>query len=138
MITKVQSPEDVKDLYFLNDDMEDHFNCTRDEWIQYITEKASSDEYGIWISKNKQGEVDSYLILINNVNPPLQDSVVIIYLWSVNHNALLQIAELGEIWAKTKGAKGCTAKVSDDFNKDILEVFGFEVVALLVEKRFDE
>lgn len=132
MIEKAIDPKDILPLLKLSGDNLEELNCNRDEWVQFLVASVSNDRWAIWISRNKNDEIDAYAVMVKNVDPPLLNSIVVVYVWSINHNALLQIFDLADVWARASGIKKFTGKtnVPDAY----FESLGYKMTAKYVER----
>jgi len=133
MIKRIQTPHDVVMFHALNDEIEEHFPCDKTAWIQWLTERSDNPNYLILANVNSHDQIDAYVVAFNNVNPPLQDFVAVIYMWAPNLNALFEIARMGEAWALAQGASKIVAKT--DLDDKFLTAFGYKQTAKYVEKK---
>lgn len=135
MIIKATKPEEVIPIIYVKDSIEEDIEISRDEWIQFLVEKVSDEKWGIWISRNDMGDINAYVVAVDNMHPPLTKSIMIVYVWSINHKALIEIQEAGEAWGKLLGATKITAKTNED--DQVLKAFGYKVTSKFVEKTIE-
>jgi hypothetical protein len=106
MIERLKEPEQiVQHLFTFEDDIEDHIRITRGEWLQWLIQSTANENILIIRSTNEQQETTGYLVLANQVRPPLLRHTYVLYCYSkddlqVHEEALQKIKE----WSKEKRA----------------------------------
>ena len=91
---------DIAGILKLNDGVENIFPCDRGEWVQWLM--ANKDNPKVLII----GDGKSYLVAVDTVQRPLNDSVTIIFFYSKSkfEDNIKNIKVLND-WAKEIGAK---------------------------------
>lgn len=133
-IKRLTNAMDLMPIFKLDDNIEKDFPCNKSEWVQWLISIVQNERVNISVAFDGK-IVLAYYILIDNINPPLQDSVMIVYLWSDNKIGIevtKQLSKSAETWAKERGAKRITAKTT--LPNKYLEMFGYKTVAKFVEK----
>lgn len=137
MIKRLQTPDDIRILFNLNDDAEIQFPCDRSAWIQWLTEQAANPKIGIWAAL-KNEKATAYLVMMDGRFPPIFDSSVVLYLWSpINHKITRNLIEEAKKWTQEIGAKRGLITVPKSHDKKYMESFGGEKIANVFEWRIN-
>ena len=114
MIKKLETAEELAGLLAVKDDVEKFFPCSHGEWVQWLVGQADNSGLAVWASLDEQNKIDSYIVVVNNVRPPISRHLAILYVWS-GLGADKNAAVLEEIkdWGKSMGAVSIRAIVPE-------------------------
>lgn len=108
MIKRLTTAEDISMLFDLKDDSEIQFPCGRHAWMQWLTEQAANPKVGIWATV-EQNQAIGYIVAIDNVMPPISDSVSLLYIWyswkPIKRKDTQNLIRTIEDWGREIGAK---------------------------------
>ena len=130
-VKKLETAEEIAKLLGVQDDVEDYIPCSRGEWVQWLVSQAENERIGIWANLDGADRINSYIVVFNNVEPPISNSLFIPYVWSVlgqeeNEEVLAEVMR----WGQERGAKKIRAMTMEP---EKLEKYGFNKVAEIVE-----
>ena len=129
----------------LDDEVEEKLNMSKSAWIQWLMSSMDNDKIRVWI--NTENEViNGYVAAINNISPPIADTVLIYYIWVENKNkyvdgyysqeSLIMVDELlknVKDWSLQIGASSVVGTTT--VPSVVFEMFGFKEVSRFVEWR---
>ncbi len=130
-VKRLKTIEEVAKLLGVQDDVGEYFPCGRGEWVQWLVSQADNERFAIWANFDEAGKIDSYIVALDNIEPPISDSLFIPYAWSVlgqeqNEQVLAEVVK----WGKERGAKRIRAMAVDP---EKLEKYGFSKRAEIME-----
>jgi len=134
MVTRLETGEEIAYLLGVNDDVEKYFPCSRAEWVQWLVSQAHNPGIGIWVGYDDYKDIESYIVCVNTIAPPLSHEIFILYAWSRmgvdrNQEAFGEVIE----WAQAIGATGIRAEALGDGQKQVMEGYGFKQVGIMME-----
>ena len=104
-----------------------------------------NDNIRVWIDR-EEGIINGYVAAINNISPPISDSVLIYYIWVENKNKFVdgsysnqsletakELINQVKLWSLDIGANCVVGNTT--VPKRIYEMFGFKEVQRFVEWR---
>lgn len=138
MIKTLDSVDEVIKILQTDDDvLEKLMPCTKGEWVQFLCQNIDNPKFEI-LGEMKDNVLESYIVLIDSIIPPVFDSVVILYLFSPeNHKTTRMLVEKGKEWAIKIGAKKGIISVPIDHSEKYMSVFGGEKIANVYEWRIE-
>ena len=127
MIKKLEV-EDIAKILHLNDNVTDYFPCDKGEWVQWLIQNVDNPDLFI-MGVVEDGEVTGYIVAINSVKPPLDDSVYVLYAWSAGFEMNKKILKNLIDWSKEKNARSI-----DFVTEDVVAhtAYGFKKKATLM------
>lgn len=141
MIELLTDQQDVLKFVYLDDKIESMLNMSKSTWIQWLQESINDERIRTWI--NKEGDqVNGYVVAINNIMPPLSNSIVLEYIWVENkivngmyaRSSILiaqNLIEEVKKWVRELRADGIIGKTT--LPEAIYELFGFKETARFIE-----
>ena len=79
MIRRLE-PQDIAQILQLEDDnLEKILPCEKGEWVQWLMSNAKNERLLI-VGRLNEDQLLSYCVVVNNVFPPISDSVCILYM----------------------------------------------------------
>jgi hypothetical protein len=80
--------------------------CTTGEWVQVLMQNIDNDNWFMRCNTTSAGRVNGYIVAINNVHPPIFDSVnILLFVSSGEFKINIAIRDELNKWAKEKQAK---------------------------------
>lgn len=109
--------------------------CDKGQWVQWLMSMAQNEKIRI-LGEIEDGRVTGYIVLLDNVLPPVFNSCVILYIWSPdNHRTTHALADAAKEWKKEIKADTLAAMVSPDHTDKYMDAFGFKKIAHVYEWR---
>jgi len=144
MIKRLQSPEELVPLFRVDHGEDSELPCDLVEWVQFLvsvvtkridddTTKTKLNERVAIFADINEGEIDAYIVVADNVNPPMMCSVMILYVWT--RKSFLENVELlktAEEWGVSRGAVISVGRTN--MEEKLCNYYGYRTVSRLVEK----
>jgi len=127
IIKKTNLVKDITQILSLQDDhLEKQIPCDKGEWVQWLVQNIENDRIGIWtIKDDNEGRVKAYVVAVDAMNPPISDSVVILYssvYSSIGEEGNQEVMEKIKEWSRERGAKKITIQT---WYPRIMSTYGF-------------
>lgn len=104
IIERVTKQQQITKLMTLDDDVEQHFNFDRGEWIQWLMKSIENDNILI-LQALDEGSVSAYLVAAANIKPPISKSVFVLYCYAkTGPEDSQELMGHLKTWAKNKKA----------------------------------
>ena len=137
MIKRIQSPDDLLPLFRLDHGEDADLPYSFEEWLQWLVAMCTDERLAIFADFNEEGRIVSYIVLGENISPPLTNSTIIIYAWT--RKRVLDQVELFQAvdeWSISRGASVCNGKTN--IPEEICNHYGFYTTHRFIEKRLGE
>jgi len=133
----------IKDLtveeitQILNISDESPLPCNKGQWVQWLVSQANNPKLKIAGKVNETGRLIAYIVILDNVIPPLFDNIVTLHIWTTDHRDTHELAQVFTDWGRKIGAKRGLVSVPSDHTDKYMEIFGGKKIASVYEWRFD-
>jgi len=138
MVRKLEV-EDIAKILVIADHLEDHLTCTRGEWIQFLISQVDNPKMHIIGDVDENGDIRGYMVLVNNILPPIFDSVVVLFVWTqhgslcCDRDIIRPLTSSARAWAKEIGAQRGVATIPITHNEQFMNSVGGKLMAHVYE-----
>ena len=107
---KQLSSEDIPIILVYKPDVSDIVNCTIGEWVQLLMRIVENENF-LLLGAYKEGALTGYIVLRNNISPPVANNIRVIFahLENVENEDMHEIINAMINWARSLGADFITA-----------------------------
>jgi hypothetical protein len=109
--------------------------CDKGAWVQWLMTQIGNEKVKI-LGIVDGGLVKAYMVMIENIDRPIFDSVAAIYIHSAGARETKEMVEAGIEWAKSTGAKNGIASVPPDHSEQWMESLGAKKKSINFEWEF--
>jgi len=127
MIKKLEANE-IRQILDIKDDL--NIDCPRDQYVQSLMQKMADPKILIAGIVDSEGKLKCYMVLRNNIVPPVSWAVSVWDMWSPSVKDRIALGEYGKGWAKELGAKCIVANTPNDDNHsdEYMGLFGMSCI----------
>lgn len=142
MVRKMEV-EDIAKIAFIEDHLETHLTCSKGEWVQWLIQNVDNPSMLIIGDFSDTGEIKGYMVLVNNVVPPVFNFVASLFTWTRDGNircdrdTVTALQAEASRWGKEIGARRGVATVPNTHNMKYMESLGGKLIASIYEWEID-
>lgn len=127
MIKKLNASE-IRQILDIKDDLD--IQCPRDQYVQSLMSRLIDPKILVAGDVDDKGKLKCYMVLRNNVVPPMSWAVSVWDMWSPSVKDRIALSEYGKKWAKEQGAKCIVANTPDDekHSDEYMALFGMKCI----------
>jgi hypothetical protein len=127
MIKKLDASE-IRQILDIKDDL--GMECPKDQYVQTLMSKLIDPKILIAGDIDDKGKLKCYMVLRNNVVPPMSWAVSVWDMWSPSVKDRIKLGEYGKQWAKEQGAKRIIANTPNDdkHSDEYMALFGMSYI----------
>jgi len=127
MVKKLEATE-IRQMLDIKDNL--NINCPRDQYVQSLMQKMVDPKILIAGAVDSEGKLKCYMVLRNNIVPPVSWAVSVWDMWSPSVKDRIALGEYGKIWAKEQGAKCIVANTPNDdkHSDEYMALFGMSCI----------
>ena len=105
--------DDIVKILKVDDEIEKHFPCDKGQWNQWLMSEADNPNF--LIAGEVDGDIKSYIVVRNGVEPPVSYSVSIgMFYSSGDFDKNIELRDFVNDWARGKGAREVLFQVKDE------------------------
>ena len=136
LFMRVQSPNEAKLLFNVNDDVEKHIKTDRSNFVQWVTQYVENNKMFVLIAV-EDDEIKAYLVAIDNTLPPLSTSALLAYVWNsgITEAQMMVMKTKLFSWAKSRGIK--SIKAGTHLPAHVFEKYGFKETGKVIEANIE-
>jgi len=136
MIKQIKTIQEMTKILVTNDKLlEKTIPCSKGEWVQWLCQEIENPRIVVF-ADFENGKINAYVVILNNVMPPVFDAVSVLYLWSPsNHKTTRALIERSKEFAIKIGAIRGVISVPTDHTDKYIETFGGTKIANVFEWR---
>jgi hypothetical protein len=116
-------------------DIETGIKCDKGQYIQFLISKLQDPNYFMW-GDIENNEINSFIVINDNRQLPINNSVLVLDMWSRDHRQSLAITEYAKKWAVENNVERILIMVDDDHSEKYMNAFGVKKVANVFEWKF--
>lgn len=124
--------EDIAKILTLEDTLANHFPCSRGEWVQWLISQADNPKINV-IGDIVDNQIVGYMVLVNNVMPPVFNTCACLFVWSKTHRITLNLVAEGKLWKEAIGAQKGVIVVPLSHSEKYMQSFEGRLVANVFE-----
>ena len=112
--------------------IETGIKCDKGQYIQFLISKIDNPKYHMWgdIDNDK---INSFIVINDNRELPINNSVLVMDMWSRGHRKSLEITEYAKKWAVENNVERALIMVDDTHSEKYMDTFNVKKVANVFE-----
>jgi hypothetical protein len=143
MVRKMEV-EDIAKIAFIEDHLETHLTCEKGEWVQFLISQVDNPKLHIIGDIDDKGIIKGYMVIVDNIMPPIFDSVVVLFVWTqagalrCDRDVLRPLIKETQRWAREIGARRGIVSVPVAHSEKFMESVGGKKIAHVFEWQAEE
>lgn len=138
MVRKMEV-EDIAKIAFIEDHLETHLTCEKGEWVQWLIQNVNNPSMLIIGDFTPDNEINGYMVLVNNVVPPVFNFIASLFTWTRDGNfrcdkdTVTALQAEASKWGREMGAKRGVATVPTMHSERYMNSLGGKMIASVYE-----